>query len=83
LAARAPEPLVVRLERQAGQKEARYAQLLSGEPAISSAPALHAEANEVGPDTDRLAVLEHTVEALRGEVAGLRAELTELKRVFE
>jgi hypothetical protein len=38
LAAR-DEPLVVRLERQPGQKEARYAQLLAGPPDAATAPA--------------------------------------------
>src|SRR5215216_5001378 len=37
LASRSP-PLVVRLPRQPGQKEARYAHLLSGEVAIEAAP---------------------------------------------
>lgn len=80
---RSPEPLVAKLARLPGQKEARYAHLLSGEPANTSAPAEAAEAEDVPRQTDRIAELEHAVEALRGEVAGLRAELAELKRVFE
>ena len=83
LATRSPQPLVVRLERQAGQKEARYAHLLSGEPTPASAPAAEPEAEVVPPRTDRLESLERMVEALRSEVAELRAELAELKRVFE
>ena len=44
LAAR-DEPLVVRLERQPGQKEARYAQLLAGPPdaAVTAAPSSRSE----------------------------------------
>jgi uncharacterized protein YceH (UPF0502 family) len=83
LAARSPDPLVARLERQAGQKEARYGHLLSGEPSAVSAAASHAEADEALPRPDRLELLEHTVDALRNEVAELRAEIAELKRVFE
>lgn len=80
---RSPEPLVAKLARLPGQKEARYTHLLSGEPASTSAPAEAAEAEYVPNQTDRVAELEHAVEALRGEVAGLRAELAELKRVFD
>ena len=83
LAARSPDPLVARLERQAGQKEPRYGHLLSGEPSAVSAAASHAEADEALPRPDRLELLEHTVDALRNEVAELRAEIAELKRVFE
>lgn len=83
LATRSPEPLVVRLERQPGQKEARYAHLLSGEPAVASAPAAEPEADVVPPRSDRLEILERMVETLKSEVAELRAELQELKRVFE
>lgn len=83
LATRSPEPLVVRLERQPGQKEARYAHLLSGEPALASAPAAEPDADAEPPRADRLEILERMVEALRTEVAELRAELAELKRVFE
>ena len=83
LATRSPEPLVARLERQPGQKEARYAHLLSGEPAVAPAPSAEAGADAEPPRADRLEILERTVEALRSEVAELRAELAELKRVFE
>jgi uncharacterized protein YceH (UPF0502 family) len=72
LAARV-EPLVVRLDRQPGQKEARYAETLvehAAPPAPGPAPA------EV--DDDRLAALEREVAALRTEVAALRAEVDRL-----
>ena len=83
LATRSPEPLVAKLPRQPGQKEARYAQLLSGEPAAASAPEQDAETSEVSRKTDRLSELERAVDALRGEVSELRSEIAELKRVFE
>lgn len=71
LAAR-DSPLVALLERQPGQKESRWAQLLGGElPGGERA----APVETPGPSrADRLAVLEETVEALRDEVARLRAE---------
>jgi uncharacterized protein len=72
--------LVIRLERRPGQKEARYAHLLSGEPA--------AEAAEVAMPADaaspsRVEVLEHAVEALREELADLRAQFDEFRKQFQ
>jgi len=82
LIARSPSPLVTRLERQPGQKEARYAHLLSGE--VTVAPQLAADARaDVPAELDRYAALEGVVESLRREVADLRAEVGELRRLFE
>ena len=83
LASRSPEPLVARLERQAGQKEARYAHLLAGEPELVMA-SVEPEPNTTSTqDDDRITEMERSVAALRDEVAGLRAEIAELKRVFD
>lgn len=76
LAAR-PDPLVVRLERQPGQKESRYAHLLGGAveaeaPVGASAPPAPADTPESG---DRMAALEARVAALETALAELRAEL--------
>ena len=62
--------LAAKLARQPGQKEARYAHLLSGEPT------LEASSEEAAPRSGRMAELE-------SEVAGLRSELNDLKRRFE
>jgi uncharacterized protein YceH (UPF0502 family) len=82
LTTRAPSPLVTRLPRQPGQKEARYAHLLSGEVTIDAsrpvAPPVDAHA-----EPDRLALLESAVDALRREVTDLRAEVGEFRRLFE
>jgi uncharacterized protein YceH (UPF0502 family) len=63
LAGRQP-PMATRLERQPGQKEARYAHLLAGEPDVvadDSHPAV-----EAGPSlADRVAILEAQVAELR------------------
>ncbi len=80
LIARSPVPLVMRLPRQPGQKEARYAHLLSGDVVIDAQPA---PALEDHPEPDRLAALENTVEGLRREMADLRAQLGELRRLLE
>jgi uncharacterized protein YceH (UPF0502 family) len=76
LIARAPVPLVARLPRQPGQKEARFAHLLSGEVTIAAS-------GDVPTEPDRFAALESVVESLRSEVAELRSELAELRRLFE
>jgi uncharacterized protein YceH (UPF0502 family) len=77
---------VVRHERQPGQKEDRYEQLLGGD-ATSSAPvppapdaAVVADPDEpppaeLKPAEDRLTRLEREVAELRAELAALRAEL--------
>ena len=71
LAAR-PEPLVALLELQPGQKESRWAQVLGGElPGGERSVPVDAP----GPSrADRLAALEEAVEALRDELACLRAD---------
>jgi uncharacterized protein YceH (UPF0502 family) len=64
---------VRRLPRQSGFKEARWAQLLAGEPEPGEEPpALEAQA----PSRDRLAALE-------AQVAELRREFDEFRRKFE
>jgi hypothetical protein len=83
LIARTPSPLVARLERQPGQKEARYAHLLSGEVTVVTSPTSGQAASAVRDDPDRLEALENAVELLRSEVTDLRAELVELKRLFD
>ena len=67
--------LVTKLQRRPGEKEARYAHLLSGEPQVSDAPAV-AEVDSPGPPpASRLSILE-------AEIAQLRRELEELKQQF-
>ena len=69
------QELIVQLPRRPGEKEARYAHLLSGSPAVAHP---EDEAN-LGPSPsahpDRMGVLE-------AEVAQLRSELDELKQQF-
>jgi uncharacterized protein YceH (UPF0502 family) len=86
--ARRDEPLVVKLPRQAGRKEARYAHLLSGQPEVEEA--VEAQSAQAAPpraarthDGDRVARLEAEVESLRGELAELRRQFEEFRRQFE
>ena len=68
-------PLAKKLPRQPGQKEARYAHLLSGEPALEVGGEWGAEnAGAAGPS--RMAQLQE-------EVRRLGTELADLKRRFE
>ncbi len=79
-------PLAILLPRQPGQKEQRYAHLLSGEPqAVVSEHQQHPEAARVRvmAEEERLAALEAEVALLRGEVTSLREAVAEFKAQFE
>jgi uncharacterized protein YceH (UPF0502 family) len=80
------DPLIVRLPRQPGRKEARNAHLFSGMPDMS------AEEHEVSPEpararvmaeNERIVKLEEDVALLRSEVAVLHQMVEEFKKQFE
>lgn len=71
-----PDPMVVRLPRQAGQKEVRFAHLLSGEVAVEAAVA------EVERPATRQ-TLEQKIDALAAEVEKLKSQFEEFKKQFE
>ena len=85
LAAREDEPLVMKLPRLAGQKDARFVHLLSGAPDIEaineSVPAERTARRAV--DGDRVAALEQQVESLTKQVAGLTEQFEAFKKQFE
>jgi uncharacterized protein YceH (UPF0502 family) len=85
LISREPDPLVTRLARQPGQKEARFAHLLSGE--VSSEATSQTEpSREIAPrssQADRVSKLEGEVETLKAEVEKLRAQFEGFKKQFE
>jgi hypothetical protein len=87
--ARRDEPLVTKLPRQTGRKEARYAHLLSGQPVVEEEPegqpsaAPRAPAVSRAGDGERVARLEAEVERLSGEVAEMRRQFEEFRRQFE
>jgi uncharacterized protein YceH (UPF0502 family) len=72
-------PLVKKLGRQPGQKEARYAHLLAGEPSIETA---QGEAPVAGQQS-RLSLLEHELQALRSEFQELKKRFDELEEQFK
>ena len=79
--AKREEPIVIKLERQPGQKEARYAHLLSGEIDIEAFA--RESANAQMPRADRIAELERELENLRNEFNLFRESFEEFKKQFE
>ncbi|NVN90828.1 MAG: YceH family protein [Desulfuromonadales bacterium] len=80
------DPLVTKLARQAGHKEARYAQLFTGEPLLcpeERTPPAEAARVRVMEENDRISQLEEQVSCLREEVVVLRQLMDEFKRQFE
>jgi len=86
LITREPDPLVKRLPRQPGQKEARFAHLLAGDVNIDafnetegisavSAPRRHA--------SDRVQELERELEVIKGEIKALQQQFEDFKKQFE
>jgi uncharacterized protein YceH (UPF0502 family) len=73
------EPLVVKLPRQPGSRESRYAHLLGGPietEQIEAAPRALSSVQQSQSGSEKITKLE-------GEVAALRQELNELKQQFE
>ncbi|CAN5404915.1 YceH family protein [soil metagenome] len=79
-------PLVARLARTPGTKEARYASLLAGEEYLERqevAAAFSSELAQDSPRTDRVSQLEAEVASLRSEVDLLNRQFAEFKKQFE
>ena len=70
-------PLVTELERQPGQKEARYGHLLSGDPVVD------VPATDVPADPDRVDRLESSLNELREELNMLRTAFERFRSQFE
>ena len=80
--ARRDEPLVIKLERQPGQKEVRYAHLLSGEiSAAAYTPKTISVSTAAG--NERIEKLEAEVTALQNEMNELRQTFEDFKKQFE
>ncbi|HEX8144571.1 MAG TPA: DUF480 domain-containing protein [Pyrinomonadaceae bacterium] len=81
-----PQALVVKLPRQPGQKEIRYAHLLAGAVSAdyqSAVPEPSSAPPNKSAETGRLSLLEREVETLRAEIALLRQELADFKKQFD
>ena len=80
---RRDEAIVVKLERQPGQKEARYAHLLSGEVAQEAIAAKPRAVASGGASNEQIEKLESEVESLRNELADFRATFDEFRKPFD
>jgi uncharacterized protein len=83
LGARDPDPLVVKLPRQAGQKEARFAHLLCGPPELEMSEAPVERQSRRATDSDRVAKLEEQVQTLTQQIENLTSQFAEFKKQFE
>jgi len=77
------EPMVMSLPRQPGQKEARFAHLLSGEPEIEISEAAAERHPRRASDPDRVTKLEEQVQTLTQQVENLTTQFEEFKKQFE
>jgi uncharacterized protein len=85
LSAREDDPLVVKLPRQLGQKDARFTHLLAGQPDVeeSAEPVQASRAVRREPEGDRVTKLEQQVQTLTQQIEALTAQLEEFKKQFE
>lgn len=79
---RREKPLVAKLERQPGQKEVRFAHLLSGEVLAQSAnvPTANLISNN---QMEQIEKLEREIETLRGELNDFRQMFEDFRKQFE
>jgi len=79
---RRDEPLVVKLERQPGQKEVRYAHLLSGKVVVTYQPQEKSVSSSQA-ENERIANLESELENLRNDFNLFRQSFEDFKKQFE
>ncbi|HEY6047361.1 MAG TPA: YceH family protein [Pyrinomonadaceae bacterium] len=85
LSTRESEPLVTKLARQPGQKDARFAHLLSGVPPLEIAAEAAAPIRSPHRvnDADRISKLEEQVNALTERFESLTEQFEKFKKQFE
>jgi uncharacterized protein YceH (UPF0502 family) len=76
-------PLVVKLPVQPGQKEARFAHLLSGEVDVEAIAAQISRPARDGGSSERFEKLEEEMERMKTELQALRQTFDEFKKQFE
>jgi uncharacterized protein YceH (UPF0502 family) len=79
-------PLAMKLPREPGRRDSRYAHLLCGEPEISDEPvdiAPNATVVAVRAENERIAELEQTAQELQTNFAELTRQFAEFKKQFE
>lgn len=81
---RRDEAIVLKLPVQPGQKEARYAHLLSGDIDIEALAVAHASRSaRTAMDGERVEKLEQEIERLSSEMTELRDAFAEFRKQFE
>lgn len=77
-------PLVAKLDRQPGQKEARFAHLLSGEVKMEDLPPAREKPAALAKDSnERIGNLEREIESLRSELTAFREVFDEFRKQFD
>jgi uncharacterized protein YceH (UPF0502 family) len=78
-------PLVVKLPRQTGRKESRYAHLLGGEVQVAEPEDAEGATTAAGTrgEISRVARLEEELKAVRAELTELREQFAEFRKQFE
>jgi uncharacterized protein len=81
---RRDEPLVLKIDRQPGQKEARYAHLISGPIDIEAyTAAAVSQRSHSGADNGRIEKLEQEIERLSSELTSFRETFDEFRKQFD
>lgn len=76
-------PLAKMLPRQPGTKESRYVHLLSGDVETWEPPLVTAAASDSSADAERFARLESELAGLRAEVDDLKQQFADFRKQFE
>jgi uncharacterized protein len=76
------DSLVLKLERQAGQKEVRFAHLLCGEIDVTNLP-VSTSASHKHIDNERITKLEEEVKTLRNDLDEFKSAFAEFKKQFD
>jgi len=72
------------LPREPGNKEARYAHLLSGDVEVGEAPPVKTVAiSNSSPENARMTELEAEIASLQKEIADLKSQFAEFRKQFE
>uniref|UniRef100_A0A3L0VXV2 UPF0502 protein YceH n=1 Tax=Escherichia coli TaxID=562 RepID=A0A3L0VXV2_ECOLX len=72
-------PYVVKLPREPGKRESRYAHLFSGEVDLQALAEASPASSYASPAADRLSALEEEVETLKSQLQALEARLAQLE----
>jgi uncharacterized protein len=86
LISKEPEPMVVRLPRQPGQKDARFVHLLSGPPSPELLMEIETHSRATQPrrgESERVEKIEQEFEGLKEEFRALQRQFEEFKKQFE